>query len=98
MSFHVIFPSFTVRLMRPPAAMEGMQPAIGNRVCRSLFDFWLKVYVASLDIDVVPGISTAFQFSTSEWSRPAETVATQRAWCRSYSSSSSGMVASWSSW
>jgi cytochrome bd ubiquinol oxidase subunit I len=45
MSFHIIFPAFTVGL----AAMEGMQLAPGNPIYRRLFDFWLKINPARSD-------------------------------------------------
>jgi cytochrome d ubiquinol oxidase subunit I len=64
MSFHIIFPAFTVGLAAW-AAMEGMQLATGNPVYRRLFDFWLKIFAVSFGRGVVSSISTAFQFGTN---------------------------------
>ncbi len=66
-SFHIIFPSFTIGLAAWLATIEGMSLATRNPVYRRLFDFWLKVFALSFAMGVVSGIVMAFQFGTN-WS------------------------------
>ena len=66
-SFHIIFPAFTIGLAAWLATIEGMQLATGNPVYRRVFDFWLKVFAVSFGMGVVSGIVMAFQFGTN-WS------------------------------
>jgi cytochrome bd ubiquinol oxidase subunit I len=70
-SFHVIFPSFTIGLAAWLATIEGARLATGNPVYRRVFDFWVKVFALSFGMGVVSGIVMAFQFGTN-WSRLAE--------------------------
>jgi cytochrome bd ubiquinol oxidase subunit I len=64
-SFHIIFPSFTIGLAAWLATIEGMRLATGNSVYRRVFDFWLKVFAMSFGMGVVTGIAMAFQFGTN---------------------------------
>ena len=66
-SFHIIFPAFTIGLAAWLATLEGMQLATGNAVYRRVFDFWLRVFAISFGMGVVSGIVMAFQFGTN-WS------------------------------
>jgi cytochrome bd ubiquinol oxidase subunit I len=66
-TFHIIFPAFTIGLAAWLATIEGMSLATGNPVYRPLFDFWLKVFAVSFGMGVVSGIVMAFQFGTN-WS------------------------------
>ena len=66
-SFHIIFPSFTVGLAAWLAIIEGARLVTGNSVYRYVFDFWLKVFAVSFGMGVVTGIVMAFQFGTN-WS------------------------------
>ena len=70
-TFHIIFPAFTIGLAAWLATIEGMSLATGNPVYRRLFDFWLKVFAVSFGMGVVSGIVMAFQFGTN-WSVMAE--------------------------
>ncbi|MBV9202619.1 MAG: cytochrome ubiquinol oxidase subunit I, partial [Alphaproteobacteria bacterium] len=70
-SFHIIFPSFTIGLAAWLATIEGMRLATGKLVYRRVFDFWLKVFALSFGMGVVTGIVMAFQFGTN-WSVLAE--------------------------
>ena len=70
-TFHIIFPAFTIGLAAWLATIEGMSLATGNPVYRRLFDFWLKVFAVSFGMGVVSGIVMAFQFGTN-WSVLAE--------------------------
>jgi Cytochrome bd terminal oxidase subunit I len=70
-SFHIIFPAFTIGLAAWLATIEGMRLATGDPVYRRVFDFWLKVFALSFGMGVVSGIVMAFQFGTN-WSVLAE--------------------------
>ena len=70
-SFHIIFPAFTIGLAAWLATIEGMRLATGKPVYRRVFDFWLKVFALSFGMGVVSGIVMAFQFGTN-WSVLAE--------------------------
>ena len=70
-SFHIIFPAFTIGLAAWLATIEGMRLATGNPLYRRVFDFWLKVFGLSFGMGVVSGIVMAFQFGTN-WSVLAE--------------------------
>lgn len=70
-SFHIIFPSFTIGLAAWLAVLEGIWLSTGNVACRHLFDFWLKIFGISFGMGAVSGIVLAFQFGTN-WSVLAE--------------------------
>ena len=70
-SFHIIFPAFTMGLAAWLATIEGMRLFTGNPLYRRIFDFWLKVFAVSFGMGVVTGIVMAFQFGTN-WGVLAE--------------------------
>ena len=70
-SFHIIFPAFTMGLAAWLATIEGMRLFTGNPLYRRIFDFWLKIFAVSFGMGVVTGIVMAFQFGTN-WGVLAE--------------------------
>ncbi len=70
-SFHIIFPAFTIGTAAWLATMEGMHLLTRDELYRRVFDFWLKVFAVSFGMGVVSGIVMAFQFGTN-WSVLAE--------------------------
>src|SRR6266496_4163025 len=64
-TFHIIFPSFTIGLGAWLATIEGARLVTGNPLYRRVFDFWLKVFAVSFGMGVVTGIVMAFQFGTN---------------------------------
>jgi cytochrome d ubiquinol oxidase subunit I len=66
-SFHIIFPAFTIGLAAWLATLEGLSLVTGRPVYRRLFDFWLKVFAVAFGLGVVSGLVMAFQFGTN-WS------------------------------
>jgi cytochrome bd ubiquinol oxidase subunit I len=70
-SFHIVFPAFTIGLAAWLATIEGVRLATGKEVYRRIFDFWLKVFALSFAMGVVSGIVMAFQFGTN-WSALSE--------------------------
>src|SRR5215472_8740579 len=79
-SFHIIFPSFTIGLAAWLATIEGMRLATGKPIYRRVFDFWLKVFALSFGMGVVTGIVMAFQFGTN-WSVSPSVAGRSRARC-----------------
>src|SRR5271156_5330376 len=70
-SFHIIFPAFTIGLAAWLATLEGVRLLSGNELYRRVFDFWLKIFALSFGMGVVTGVVMAFQFGTN-WSVLAE--------------------------
>jgi cytochrome d ubiquinol oxidase subunit I len=66
-SFHIIFPAFTVGLAAWLAVLEGLSLGTGHPVYRRLFDFWLRIFGVAFGLGVVSGIVMAFEFGTN-WS------------------------------
>lgn len=66
-SFHIIFPSFTIGLAAWLTVLEALRVATGRPVYRTLFDFWLKIFGVAFGLGVVSGVVMAFQFGTN-WS------------------------------
>jgi cytochrome d ubiquinol oxidase subunit I len=70
-SFHIIFPAFTIGLASWLAALEFNWLRTGNTLYRNLFRFWVKVFAVSFGLGVVSGIVMSYQFGTN-WSRFSE--------------------------
>ena len=66
-SFHIIFPSFTIGLAAWLAVLEGLHLATGRPAYRLVFEFWLKIFGVAFGLGVVSGIVMAFEFGTN-WS------------------------------
>jgi cytochrome bd ubiquinol oxidase subunit I len=64
-SFHIIFPAFTIGLAAWLATIEGARLATGHAIYRRVFDFWIKIFAVSFGMGVVTGIVMAFQFGTN---------------------------------
>ena len=66
-SFHIIFPSFTIGLAAWLCVLEARFLMTHRLVYRRLFDFWLRVFAIAFGLGVVSGIVMAFEFGTN-WS------------------------------
>jgi cytochrome bd ubiquinol oxidase subunit I len=66
-SFHIIFPAFTVGLAAWLCVLEGMSMATGRPIYRRLFEFWRAIFAVAFGMGVVSGIVMAFEFGTN-WS------------------------------
>jgi cytochrome d ubiquinol oxidase subunit I len=66
-SFHIIFPAFTIGLAAWLAILEALHLTTGRAVYRVIFQFWLKIFGVAFGLGVVSGIVMAFQFGTN-WS------------------------------
>ena len=66
-SFHIIFPSFTIGLAAWLTVLEALYLWTGRPAYRQVFEFWLKIFGVAFGLGVVSGIVMAFQFG-SNWS------------------------------
>src|ERR1700738_2149404 len=66
-SFHIIFPSFTIGLAAALTVLEALHLITGRPAYRRIFDFWLKIFGIAFGMGVVSGIVLAFEFGTN-WS------------------------------
>src|SRR6201989_1603676 len=66
-SFHIIFPSFTIGLAAWLTVLEALQQWTGRPAYRQVFEFWLKIFGVAFGLGVVSGIVMAFEFGTN-WS------------------------------
>src|ERR1700679_3409399 len=66
-SFHIIFPSFTIGIAAWLTVLEALYFKIGRPAHRLIFEFWLKIFGVAFGLGVVSGIVMAFQFGTN-WS------------------------------
>src|ERR1700688_4643132 len=66
-SFHIIFPSFTIGLAAWLTVLEALHLITGRPAYRRVFDVWLKIFGIAFGMGVVFGIVLAFEFGTN-WS------------------------------
>jgi cytochrome bd ubiquinol oxidase subunit I len=65
MSFHIIFPAFTIGLASWLAFLAGWYLKTKRALWRELYLFWLKIFAVSFALGVVSGIVMSFQFGTN---------------------------------
>ncbi len=66
-SFHIVFPAFTIGLASYLAVLEGLWLLTGRAVYLQVFRFWLKIFAVSFAMGVVSGLVMSYQFGTN-WS------------------------------
>jgi len=64
-SFHIIFPSFSIGLAAWLTILEALYQVTGRPAYRVVFEFWLKIFGVAFGMGVVSGIVMAFQFGTN---------------------------------
>jgi cytochrome d ubiquinol oxidase subunit I len=67
-TFHIIFPTFTIGLSAYIATLETMWIRSGTEHYHTLARFWTKIFAVSFAMGVVSGIVLSYQFGTN-WSR-----------------------------
>jgi cytochrome d ubiquinol oxidase subunit I len=67
MSFHIIFPAFSIGLASYLAVLEALWLWTGREVFINLFNYWLKIFAIAFGMGVVSGIVMSYQFGTN-WS------------------------------
>jgi cytochrome bd ubiquinol oxidase subunit I len=71
MSFHIVFPAFSIGLASYLAVLEALWLWTGRDVFLDLFKYWLKIFAVAFGMGVVSGIVMSYQFGTN-WSAYAD--------------------------
>jgi cytochrome d ubiquinol oxidase subunit I len=66
-SFHFIFPAFSIGLASYLAVLEGLWLRTGRDLYLDLFRYWVKIFAVAFAMGVVSGIVMSYQFGTN-WS------------------------------
>ncbi|MEO8241373.1 MAG: cytochrome ubiquinol oxidase subunit I [bacterium] len=66
-SFHIIFPAFSIGLASYLAMLNFLHLATGRGVYLDLFNYWKKIFAVAFGMGVVSGIVMSYQFGTN-WS------------------------------
>jgi cytochrome d ubiquinol oxidase subunit I len=64
-SFHFIFPSFSIGLASYLAVLNGLWLKTRDAVYLNLFKYWLKIFALAFAMGVVSGIVLSYQFGTN---------------------------------
>jgi cytochrome d ubiquinol oxidase subunit I len=67
-SFHIIFPSFTIGLSAYIATLETLGLFTGKEHYRRIARFWTKIFAVSFAMGVVSGVVLSYELGTN-WSR-----------------------------
>src|SRR6204780_1208405 len=67
MSFHIVFPAFSIGLASYLAVLETLWLKTGRDVYLQLFKYWLKIFATGFAAGVVSGLVMSYQFGTN-WS------------------------------
>ena len=70
-SFHILFPAFTIGLSSWLAVLEWRWLRTGNQAYVDVYRMWVKIFAVTFGMGVVSGVVMAFQFGTN-WSRFAD--------------------------
>ncbi|MCM2473341.1 cytochrome ubiquinol oxidase subunit I [Rhizobium sp. CG5] len=66
-SFHIIFPAFSIGVASYLAVLEGLYLWTKKEVYLELFNFWKTIFAVAFGMGVVSGIVMSYQFGTN-WS------------------------------
>ncbi len=66
-SFHIIFPAFTIGLASWLAVLEWRWLKTGNTIYAEIYRMWVKIFAVTFGMGVVSGVVLSFQFGTN-WS------------------------------
>lgn len=66
-SFHFLFPAFTIGLASFLMVLEGLWLITGKQLYITLFRYWVKIFAITFAMGVVSGIVMSYQFGTN-WS------------------------------
>ena len=66
-SFHFVFPAFSIGLASFLAVLEGLWLWTGRQAFLDLFRYWVKIFAIAFAMGVVSGIVMSYQFGTN-WS------------------------------
>jgi cytochrome d ubiquinol oxidase subunit I len=71
-SFHILFPAFTIGLASWLSVLEWRWLKTGNQAYAEVYRMWVKIFAVTFGMGVVSGVVMSFQFGTN-WSRFADT-------------------------
>lgn len=66
-SFHILFPAFTIGLASWLAVVEGLWLKTKRPVYQEIYKFWIKIFAVCFGMGVVSGVVMSYQFGTN-WS------------------------------
>lgn len=66
-SFHIIFPAFSIGLASYLAVLNGLHLWTGRQIFLNLFNYWKTIFAVAFGMGVVSGIVMSYQFGTN-WS------------------------------
>lgn len=66
-SFHIVFPAFTIGLASWLAIVEGLWLKTGDQTYKQVYKFWVKIFAVCFGMGVVSGVVMSYQFGTN-WS------------------------------
>lgn len=66
-SFHIIFPAFTIGLASWLAVVEWRYLKTGKEVYQEIYRMWVKIFAVTFGMGVVSGVVMSYQFGTN-WS------------------------------
>ncbi|WP_341791803.1 cytochrome ubiquinol oxidase subunit I [Rickettsia endosymbiont of Gonocerus acuteangulatus] len=72
-SFHIIFPAFTIGLASFLTIIEGLWLKTGKTVYQEIYKFWVKIFAVTFGMGVVSGVVMSYQFGTN-WSNFSDKV------------------------
>lgn len=72
-SFHIIFPAFTIGLASWLMVVEGLWLKTHHPVYKEIYKFWVKIFAVTFGMGVVSGVVLAYQFGTN-WSAFSDQV------------------------
>ena len=73
MSFHIVFPAFSIGLASFLAVLEARWLLTGRALYLDLYRYWLKIFAIAFGMGVVSGIVMSYQFGTN-WSAFSDKV------------------------
>ena len=66
-SFHILFPAFTIGLASWLVVVEWRWLKTGNTLYREIYRLWVKIFAVTFGMGVVSGVVLSYQFGTN-WS------------------------------
>jgi len=72
-SFHILFPAFTIGLASWLAVVEWRWLKTGNTYYRDVYRMWVKIFAVTFGMGVVSGVVLSYQFGTN-WSQFSDKV------------------------
>lgn len=64
-SFHILFPAFTIGLASWLAVVEGFYLYTKHPIYEEIYKFWIKIFAVTFGMGVVSGLIMSYQFGTN---------------------------------